>query len=171
MPSDKDRTAFIQPRSNRPESACHWSSGHRRAIQRTHVTVISVDFGVNGLFPLVKSGLELKCAVEQRLARQAHNLEVVGSIPTGATFDHSTACDRKPPSRGGFFMRRLNSAAILLGLSELTVDPARVSDRCDAKGPRAKLWPKVARASPERPLPNRRTRRAWPNRTRMMPKR
>lgn len=26
------------------------------------------------------------CAVEQRLARQAHNLEVVGSIPTGATF-------------------------------------------------------------------------------------
>ncbi len=24
------------------------------------------------------------CAVEQRLARQAHNLEVVGSIPTGA---------------------------------------------------------------------------------------
>ena len=26
------------------------------------------------------------CAMEQRLARQAHNLEVVGSIPTGATF-------------------------------------------------------------------------------------
>ena len=26
-----------------------------------------------------------QCAVEQRLARQAHNLEVVGSIPTGAT--------------------------------------------------------------------------------------
>jgi acyl-CoA thioesterase YciA len=26
----------------------------------------------------------LECAVEQRLARQAHNLEVVGSIPTGA---------------------------------------------------------------------------------------
>jgi hypothetical protein len=26
----------------------------------------------------------LPCAVEQRLARQAHNLEVVGSIPTGA---------------------------------------------------------------------------------------
>ena len=37
-------------------------------------------------FPLVKSGLVLKCAVEQRLARQAHNLEVVGSIPTGAIF-------------------------------------------------------------------------------------
>jgi acyl-CoA thioesterase YciA len=37
-------------------------------------------------FPLVKFGLVLKCAVEQRLARQAHNLEVVGSIPTGATF-------------------------------------------------------------------------------------
>ena len=35
-------------------------------------------------FPLVKSGLVLNCAVEQRLARQAHNLEVVGSIPTGA---------------------------------------------------------------------------------------
>src|SRR5580658_2323281 len=29
--------------------------------------------------------IELECAVEQRLARQAHNLEVVGSIPTGAT--------------------------------------------------------------------------------------
>ena len=26
-----------------------------------------------------------ECAVEQRLARQAHNLEVVGSIPAGAT--------------------------------------------------------------------------------------
>ena len=35
-------------------------------------------------FPFVKSGLVLNCAVEQRLARQAHNLEVVGSIPTGA---------------------------------------------------------------------------------------
>jgi acyl-CoA thioesterase YciA len=33
----------------------------------------------------MKSGLVLNCAVEQRLARQAHNLEVVGSIPTGAT--------------------------------------------------------------------------------------
>ena len=54
-------------------------------------------------FPLVKSGLVLKCAVEQRLARQAHNLEVVGSIPTGATsFSHS--CDRsKPPAIRGFF--------------------------------------------------------------------
>ena len=30
--------------------------------------------------------VRLTCAVEQRLARQAHNLEVVGSIPTGATF-------------------------------------------------------------------------------------
>ena len=26
-----------------------------------------------------------ECVVEQRLARQAHNLEVVGSIPTGAS--------------------------------------------------------------------------------------
>jgi acyl-CoA thioesterase YciA len=34
------------------------------------------------------------CAVEQRLARQAHNLEVVGSIPAGAT---------KPLSCRGFF--------------------------------------------------------------------
>ena len=38
--------------------------------------------------------------MEQRLARQAHNLEVVGSIPTGATF-----CTIKPPSDGGFLMR------------------------------------------------------------------
>jgi acyl-CoA thioesterase YciA len=36
-------------------------------------------------FPGEQAGLESKCAVEQRLARQAHNLEVVGSIPTGAT--------------------------------------------------------------------------------------
>jgi hypothetical protein len=36
-------------------------------------------------FPLMKCWLVLNCAVEQRLARQAHNLEVVGSIPTGAT--------------------------------------------------------------------------------------
>ena len=40
-------------------------------------------------FPLVKSELVLNCAVEQRLARQAHNLEVVGSIPTGATCSSS----------------------------------------------------------------------------------
>ena len=36
-------------------------------------------------FPHEALRIELKCAVEQRLARQAHNLEVVGSIPTGAT--------------------------------------------------------------------------------------
>ncbi len=30
------------------------------------------------------------CAVEQRLARQAHNLEVVGSIPAGAL--HTLTC-------------------------------------------------------------------------------
>src|ERR1017187_9886167 len=30
-------------------------------------------------FPLEKGRIKLECAVEQRLARQAHNLEVVGS--------------------------------------------------------------------------------------------
>ena len=54
-----------------------------------------------GPFPLTKSGLVLKCAVEQRLARQAHNLEVVGSIPTGAI--STTRCQFiKPPRLAGF---------------------------------------------------------------------
>jgi hypothetical protein len=48
--------------------------------------------------------------VEQRLARQAHNLEVVGSIPTGATGFGSSILHKinsTPRVRGGFFMRRL----------------------------------------------------------------
>ena len=42
------------------------------------------NIGVISPFPSKKNALLLHCAVEQRLARQAHNLEVVGSIPTGA---------------------------------------------------------------------------------------
>lgn len=42
-------------------------------------------------------GLHLKCAVEQRLARQAHNLEVVGSIPAGVI-----CSAKKAPSPGLF---------------------------------------------------------------------
>ena len=42
------------------------------------------------------------CAVEQRLARQAHNLEVVGSIPAGAI-----KIESKDPrlNREGFLLR------------------------------------------------------------------
>ncbi len=51
--------------------------------------------------------------MEQRLARQAHNLEVVGSIPTGATpYSNST------PADGGVFMR-LGFSGFLLGLPPL----------------------------------------------------
>ena len=42
-----------------------------------------------------------QCAVEQRLARQAHNLEVVGSIPTVAIFPTSQS-DRRPPPNPPF---------------------------------------------------------------------
>ena len=50
-------------------------------------------------------GLRLTCAVEQRLARQAHNLEVVGSIPTGATQNHrnSLPAQQLTPTRWGCF--------------------------------------------------------------------
>ena len=61
----------------------------------------------------MKSELVLNCAVEQRLARQAHNLEVVGSIPTGATYFENLRMKFPPQSQGGFFMRGLRSLVTL----------------------------------------------------------
>jgi hypothetical protein len=49
--------------------------------------------------------IELECAVEQRLARQAHNLEVVGSIPTGATFFPFVG-SKSSPNSGDFLRAR-----------------------------------------------------------------
>jgi hypothetical protein len=49
-------------------------------------------------FSFALVGLELNRAVEQRLARQAHNLEVVGSIPTGATRTHDCLTNQAAPS-------------------------------------------------------------------------
>jgi hypothetical protein len=57
-------------------------------------------------FSLKKSALVLNCAVEQRLARQAHNLEVVGSIPTGAIRLARFSRIRPPGLPGGFLLRR-----------------------------------------------------------------
>src|SRR5262245_45461906 len=54
-------------------------------------------------------GLRSICAVEQRLARQAHNLEVAGSIPAGAIRFQII----KPPDPGGFFLRFVNSRCFL----------------------------------------------------------
>ena len=53
-------------------------------------------------FPYGHGRIELECAVEQRLARQAHNLEVVGSIPTGAILFPPSQADH-PRISGGFF--------------------------------------------------------------------
>jgi hypothetical protein len=53
-------------------------------------------------FPDSHFRIELRCAVEQRLARQAHNLEVVGSIPTGA--NHYPPCAAIIPELRGFFV-------------------------------------------------------------------
>jgi hypothetical protein len=57
-------------------------------------------------FSLKKSALVLNCAVEQRLARQAHNLEVVGSIPTGAIQLARFSRIKPPGLPGGFLLRR-----------------------------------------------------------------
>ena len=59
--------------------------------------------GLAGQFAMIRltpePGLvQSSCGVEQRLARQAHNLEVVGSIPAGVTFLH------KAPFEGLFLL-------------------------------------------------------------------
>lgn len=48
--------------------------------------VFRSGFDLVGLTNLGKSCINLGSGVEQRIARQAHNLEVVGSNPTPAIF-------------------------------------------------------------------------------------
>jgi hypothetical protein len=66
--------------------------------------------------------------VEQRLARQAHNLEVVGSIPTGATF--SPRYETNIPELRGFFMR-LTKRLAMGSRNKQSAVPAAISYRCD----------------------------------------
>ena len=74
--------------------------------------------------------IELECAVEQRLARQAHNLEVVGSIPTGAT--SISACHEAIiPELRGFFMRSIERQRRHRSRTTHSVARLRLSDRCD----------------------------------------
>ena len=65
-------------------------------------------------FSLKKSALVLNCAVEQRLARQAHNLEVVGSIPTGATERSIISSPQLNPEfhEGFSFLRRSETGVL-----------------------------------------------------------
>lgn len=119
--------------------------------------------------------LYFKCAVEQRLARQAHNLEVVGSIPTGATFDSRSSTDRE------FFFGPTSSAAAHLPRSGALKDGQRLDRRVRRPARPALLrlpgghphdrLPSMSRDQSPRPLPNSRTRRAWPIPLRMRTRR
>jgi hypothetical protein len=51
--------------------------------------------------------------VEQRLARQAHNLEVVGSIPTGAIFVDHRSDTLNPLGAWGYFDARAEKMMII----------------------------------------------------------
>ena len=60
-------------------------------------------------------GYNALCAVEQRLARQAHNLEVVGSIPTGATPTFQSSDPLQPIRFEGVIpWTRMRSRAVFL---------------------------------------------------------
>jgi hypothetical protein len=69
---------------NREESRSDVADRLQRLTRNMTFPDYFTKHGCAASFRLGKSELLLQCAVEQRLARQAHNLEVVGSIPTGA---------------------------------------------------------------------------------------
>src|SRR5262249_1426829 len=112
--------------------------------------------------------IKLECAVEQRLARQAHNLEVVGSIPTGAICTRSNTAVENTPLLEGFF----HAPVEMLGDSFLEgphSNPCAAFGRC-RQMLRVLSWSLIAATSPDARLSNRRTRRAWPTCTPTMSK-